>query len=552
MEQTIGRYQLLEQLGEGGMAVVHKAYDPSIDRTLAIKFLREERCFDPDYRTRFLREAKAAGILSHANIATVFDVGEVDNRPYIVMELLDGEPLDEVMKSGEPLPVDKVITYGIQLAKALDYAHSKGIVHRDVKPSNIVRLKNSDTLKMMDFGIARMENREVTQQTQMGEVLGTPQYMSPEQVLGNPVDARTDLFSLGVVLYQMVTDKKPFDAETLGTLLFRIATEPPPSLEQLAPDVPASLRHVITKLLEKKPERRFQSGKELTTALIKILKEVEEQAARKDMPRIVPLRVKWTVLMALTVTATMVISSAVIYKKQQRALLERVVEYGSSLAKFIAVESAIPVLSEDWVSIELFVQDVVARQEFAYLELLDHTGIIRGSSAEERVGTTFAPPTETTLLPGRTDVQTSALVLPDGTEVLNFAAPILFQDRTIGHVHLGIPQAPFQQVARASITMMAVFMVVTLLAVMLVTYILGNLLATPIRATIQALDEIAGGNRHHRIETKRNDEFGYLFLRFNHMAESLQKEEVETREPARTPQQQPAAADPSNDGGGDG
>jgi serine/threonine-protein kinase len=546
MEQTIGRYQLQEQLGEGGMAVVYKAYDPSIDRTLAIKFLREERCFDPDYRTRFLREAKAAGILSHANIATVFDVGEVDNRPYIVMEMLDGEPMDEVMKSGERLPVDKVLTYGIQLAKALGYAHSKGIVHRDVKPSNIVRLKNSDTLKMMDFGIARIENKEVTQQTQMGEVLGTPQYMSPEQVLGNPVDARSDLFSLGVVLYQMVTDKKPFDAETLGTLLFRIATEPPPSLEELAPDIPAALRHTIAKLLEKKPERRFQSGKELTAALIKILKEVEEAAARENMPRIVPLRVKWTMLMALAVTVTMVISSAVIYKKQQRALLERVVEYGSSLAKFIAVESAIPVLSEDWVSIELFVQDVVARQDFAYLELLDHTGTIRGSSTEERVGQPFTPPTDAALLPGKGDVETSALVTPDGTEVLNFAAPILFQDRTIGHVRLGIPQAPFQQVARASITMMIVFMVVTLLAVMVVTYVLGNLLDRPIRIAILAMDEIAGGNPLHRIEAKRNDEFGYLFLRFNHMADHLQQEAAEA--PA-APDAIPEATDAGN---GDG
>lgn len=531
MVQTIGRYQLLEQLGEGGMAVVYKAYDPSIDRTLAIKFLREERCSDPDYRSRFLREARAAGILSHANIATVFDVGEADNRPYIVMEMLDGEPLDEVMKAGERLPAEKVLTYGIQLAKALDYAHSKGIIHRDVKPSNIVRLKNSDTLKMMDFGIARMENKEVTQQTQMGEVLGTPQYMSPEQVLGNPVDARSDLFSLGVVLYQMVTNKKPFDAETLGTLLFRIATEAPPSLDELAPDTPASLRRVIGKLLEKKPERRFQSGKELTAALIRILKEVEEAAARKEMPRIIPLRVKWTVLMALAVTVTMIISSAVIYKKQQRALLEHVMEYGSSLAKFIAVESAIPVLSEDWVSIELFVQDVVARQEFAYLELLDHTDTVRGSSTEARVGQPFVPALRASPLSERGDVTILAVVLADGTEVLDFAAPILFQDRTIGQVRLGIPQAPFQQVARLSLTMMAVFMVVTLLAVMVVTYILGNLLAAPIRTTVEALDEIAGGNRHHRIEAKRNDEFGYLFLRFNRMAEHLQAEP----EPAQAP-----------------
>ena len=184
MLDKIGRFKILEELGRGGMAVVYKAYDPNINRPLAIKVLLEERCADKEYRSRFLAEAKAAGLLSHPNIVTIYDIGEVNDRPYIVMELLEGESLDEYMKSTMARPIRDDLAIGIQLAKALDYAHSKGIVHRDIKPSNIIRLKGSNNIKITDFGIAHIEDPERTRQTQMGEVLGTPQYMSPDRRWG--------------------------------------------------------------------------------------------------------------------------------------------------------------------------------------------------------------------------------------------------------------------------------------------------------------------------------------------------------------------------------
>ena len=530
MFETIGRYRVQEKLGEGAMAEVYKAYDPSIDRTLAIKVLREERCSDPEYRARFLRESKAAGILSHANIATVYDVGEIEERPYIVMEYLEGEPLDEVMRSGEKFTLKKIVTYGIQLSKALGYAHQKGIVHRDVKPGNIVRLKNSSTIKVMDFGIARMESKEVTQQTQMGEVLGTPQYMSPEQVLGQTVDARSDLFSLGVILYQLITGQKPFEADTLGTLLFRIATENPKPIGDLAPTVTQSVQRIVDKLLAKKPEKRYQNGQEVTDALIKALKEIEEAERTREMHRIIPLRVRWSIAMALVVAVTMVISGSVIYKRQYRLMLGQLIANGSSLVKFVAVESAVPVLSEDWVAIELFVNDVVARQNFAYLQVMDHKGVVRGSSQKDQIGKPYQAPAAATELPEDAGV---AIATHDsgGEPVISFAAPILFQNREIGRVRLGIPQAPFKKVVRTTIWMLAVLMAVTIAAAMGVTYLLGNLLGRPIRIVVRALDEIRDGNLDHRIAEQRNDEFGSLYLAFDRMADALQgKDEEEPQE----------------------
>jgi serine/threonine-protein kinase len=288
----VGRYQILEKIGEGAMAAVYKAFDPSINRPLAIKFLRENLCVDPEYRSRFLREAKAAGMLSHPNIVTVFDVGEIEGRPYIAMELVDGEPLGDVAHKGGGLPITEVVDIGIQLAKALDYAHSKGVVHRDIKPNNFLRVKGSTTIKVGDFGIAHIKTTEASEQTRFGTVLGTPNYMSPEQTMGHKVDGRSDLFSAGVVLYELLTGKRPFEGDSVVTVALRIAKEDPPPIDRVRPDVPARLRRIVERCLNKQPEKRFQSGRELADALIKVSRELAEDADEKGRPRMVPLRLK--------------------------------------------------------------------------------------------------------------------------------------------------------------------------------------------------------------------------------------------------------------------
>ena len=199
----LSRYKIEAKLGEGAMADVYRATDPEIGRTVAIKVLKQEYAPNQQFAARFLREARAAGALSHANIATIYDFGQVDAVSYIAMELVEGRPLDEVLQAQGRIPYERVLQLARQLADALAYAHGAGIIHRDIKPSNILISPDGLTAKLVDFGVARMGDieGEGLARTQAGQLVGTPRYMSPEQALGLPIDHRTDLFSLGVVLY---------------------------------------------------------------------------------------------------------------------------------------------------------------------------------------------------------------------------------------------------------------------------------------------------------------------------------------------------------------
>ena len=188
--EKIGRCRITGILGSGAMATVYKAHDPEIDRTIAIKVLKPELARNEDYRVRFIREAKGAGTLSHPNIVTVYDVGEQDGLPYITMEFVDGVTLAQWLERNPRLSVPQTVAIGAQLASALGFAHKKGIVHRDIKPGNIMLIGDAHTVKVTDFGICRIEGSEATQATRVGDVIGTPHYMSPEQVLGQPADSR--------------------------------------------------------------------------------------------------------------------------------------------------------------------------------------------------------------------------------------------------------------------------------------------------------------------------------------------------------------------------
>ena len=280
---TLGRYEIVGELGKGAMGIVYKGVDPKIHREVAIKTIRFEQDFDPeeieDDKKRFFREAETAGRLTHPNIVTVYDVGEDWDLSYIAMELLEGADLVAHTKKGKLLPIRRVMEIIAQSCDALDYAHEQGVVHRDVKPANIMLLKNGQ-VKVTDFGIARITTGSRTQ-TAAGIVMGTPSYMSPEQVSGHHVDGRSDIFSLGVVFYELLTGERPFKAEAIMTLLHVIATQPHTPVRTYNPRVPEFLGKVIDKALAKDPAARFQRGSEMARALRTFLAKVDQAAAAK-------------------------------------------------------------------------------------------------------------------------------------------------------------------------------------------------------------------------------------------------------------------------------
>jgi len=268
-----GRYEIIEELGKGSMGVVYRAYDPQIDRPIALKVLREDRMTSEAFVQRFLKEAKAIGRLSHPNIVTVYDTGEDQGTIYIAMELLEGSSLNRMVE-GKRLTLKEIVNLAVQIAETLDYAHRKGIVHRDVKPSNII-LQANGQIKITDFGIAHIEDPSALVQTQAGEILGTPAYMSPEQVLSRPVDGRSDIFSLGIILYELSTGRRPFGGENMAAIFHAITHDHPPEPAEINPTISQELSQITLKCLRKIPEERFETGHALARALSKSIEEKE-------------------------------------------------------------------------------------------------------------------------------------------------------------------------------------------------------------------------------------------------------------------------------------
>jgi serine/threonine-protein kinase len=271
----LGRYEVVGELGQGAMGVVYKATDPLIDRIVAIKTItlslaQEER---DEYEGRFYQEAKAAGRLSHPNIVTIYDVGRSGDIAYIAMEFLQGRELRDILNDEQLLPVGQVIDIVAQVAQGLSYAHEHGIIHRDVKPSNIM-VGRDGHVKITDFGIARMASAAV--RTQTGMVLGSPKYMSPEQVMGKLADQRSDIFSLGVMLYEMLTGQAPFVGENVNAIMYQTLNsipQPPSSLNAAVPDM---LNFIVAKALAKDLEHRYQNASDFANDL---------RACRESMPR---------------------------------------------------------------------------------------------------------------------------------------------------------------------------------------------------------------------------------------------------------------------------
>jgi serine/threonine-protein kinase len=286
--KTIGRYEIIDELGHGAMGSVFCAKDPVMDRMVAVKTILSGALAgdqSSEYRLRFFREARAAGALSHPGIVSVFDVGEQEGVPFLVMEFVPGRTLADAIKRGERTSLERVCEIGQQIAEALGHAHRHGVIHRDIKPANILLAKReadgAEQAKITDFGVAKLGAGEITT---TGQLLGTPAFMPPEQFTGGPIDGRADLFSLGVILYWMASGEQPFPGETMSAVSYKIVhTEPIPPAK-LNPAIPAAMESVILKCLAKSPADRYQTGEELAQALAQLCAGAKTSSLQATAP----------------------------------------------------------------------------------------------------------------------------------------------------------------------------------------------------------------------------------------------------------------------------
>jgi serine/threonine-protein kinase len=532
--QTIGRYRIEGILGEGAMAVVYAGFDPDIERRVAIKCLHREVADDPDYRRRFQVEARAAGHLTHPHIVTIFDAGETDDgRPYIAMERLPGETLaSRVATHGLP-PLPTIIELATQVAAALDYAHTQGVIHHDIKPDNIVLVDGWNHAKISDFGIA--ERRGKQDVAGLKRIGGTPAYMAPERLRGEKSGSRSDLFSLGVVLHWLVTGKLPWaDHEDIKQTIAERQQALPP-VEPRDPAAPSMLVHIIGTLLAPTIEARYQRGAEVVDDLRIAQREYDRLQEQPLVNHFVSLRVRWAGLLGGILTLVLVLGLALIYGKQNRAVTGLAFDFGGSMARMIASESAENLLLGDRAATRALVEDIARNQQIHYLAIADHDGNVVASTRANEVDHPLPPINGRKYESQASDIQ-SYLSPESGAgqdDVLLFDVPVRYQVKTVGQLRLGVSNAPLHAAQKTTLGVILMVLLVTLTVVMGAAYWLFRSPLILLGLVSDALLRVARGDFGYRIRLVRRDELGRLFVSFNLMNTSLQNRRRMGIRPAR-------------------
>jgi len=525
----IGRYQYLGELGMGSMADVIKAYDPRIDRILVIKLIRHQYSDDEAYKKLFLQEARSAGNLSHPNIVTIYDVGEFQGKPYLAMELLSGLTLDQQMQSAPFKTIEEIIDVAIQITKGIGYAHQQGIVHRDIKAANIIYNPETSLVKILDFGIAHVDkNTPDAQKSQ--NISGTPEYMAPEQILGVSTEHRTDLYSLGVLFYFLLCGYLPFEADTNDALFQKITHEKPLPIKPLVQGTPPLFMQLISKLLSKNSDHRVQTCEELLEILEEVQQQLTQNKEYKTEHRFMPLRFKWTLIMAAVVAFVMSIGLLTVNHMQYKAMTNIVFDYGGSLMKMVGVESAENLLIEDFLGVQTLVEELQRQQTFRYLTIVDRHHVIRGSSDPLLLNQVYSQQINESLLYQDEFIKVSESSTPEEQLVFKFSSPIYYQNKIVGQAYLGLAQDALSKASSVTTFMMISLMVVTILTVVLGIYLLTYRLTQPLQMLSRVLDKAFSGNFSTRIPIKGNDELSLVYRSYNRLVEHLEKKKQSASE----------------------
>jgi serine/threonine-protein kinase len=525
--RKVGRYRIDGVLGEGAMAVVYAGFDPGIEREVAIKCLHQEVAADPGYRRRFLAEARAAGHLTHPHIVTIFDAGEADDgRAYIAMERLTGETLaSRVARKGFP-PLPVIIELAGELAAALDYAHAHGVVHHDIKPENIMLADGWQHAKINDFGIAECRASRDDPSAPRTEIGGTPAYMAPEHLRGEPTDARSDLFSLGVVLYWLVVGKLPW-AETHGArrMILERQRLPRPSIQPRDPSTPSILVDIVHTLLAPDAATRYQRGGEVVGDLQMARREYERLHEKPLANRIISLRLRWTGVLGAVLSLTLLLGLAAIHAKQNAAITGLALDFGSSLGRMVASESAEDLLLGDRAATRALVEDMARNQQIHYLAIADRYGEVIASTQPEQVGHRLPALVGQPAPMQAGDVKSYRGHLADSAnqdDMLVFDVPVRYQVATVGELRLGVSDAPLRAARKTTLWVIVAVLLATLAAVVGAAWWMSRRLLALLDVLGSALLRVARGDFRYRIRLVRRDELGRLFAVFNLMNSALQ------------------------------
>lgn len=521
--KTIGRFRVDGRLGEGAMAHVYLAHDTQIERRVAIKVLKPALREDEEVVRRFLGESRAAGMLSHPNIVTIHDVGEADGVPYIAMEYLDGEPLDVLLDRGGRMTPEQVLRLGSQLASALALAHGSGVVHRDLKPSNIIVCDKGKTAKLVDFGIARVDESDeegadqAMRRTQFGQVMGTPRYMSPEQTMGMPLDARTDLFSLGSILYEMIAGTPAFAGNNIGTLAIQIAQQPHAPINTHVKDCPKGLAFIVDRLLAKKPGERFPDAEVLNSALTRELEAM--QAEPGSVRRGLPVRLKLPLGLSAVSACAFALSAGIVLDRQEATLEQTALASGASTVDFIARNVALRMADnaglataeQDWLPLESLVEAAAKDKIVRKMRVFDEHGVVRASNDGQGIGKAGA---------GAPALGARESRIGDNGFV--FVRPIRYANANFGQIEVELGRDAIDSaIANARVLLIAMAVFVALM-VFGASYFAARQLTQPLRRLRRAMDDVAQGNAAFRLSHRRRDEFGAVFDAFNGMAAAVE------------------------------